>query len=74
MADVSAQISWRRVANLSVHVGAIHVDLAITTDLAAVVVDDVNHLLDFGFKDSVGRGVSDHRVAEVLLVLLRLLF
>mmetsp|Transcript_20222 Transcript_20222/g.43799 ORF Transcript_20222/g.43799 Transcript_20222/m.43799 type:complete len:389 (-) Transcript_20222:246-1412(-) len=64
MAHVCADVTRRGEANLSVHVGAVHVDLA------AVVVDDLTHLLDGELKAAVGGGVGDHEAAQVVLVLL----
>lgn len=40
MADVSSKESWRGKADLSVHVGSVHIDLA------SVFVDNFTHFMD----------------------------
>ena len=52
-------------ADLGVHVGAVHVDLA------AVLVDDPADLLDVLLEHAVRGGVGDHQRGELVLVLPR---
>ncbi len=56
----------RHSADLGVHVGAIHVDLA------AVLVHDTADLPDARLEDAVGGGVGHHQAGERVPVLLRL--
>ncbi|CAH0038163.1 unnamed protein product [Clonostachys rhizophaga] len=66
VADVGADVAGAAEADLGVHVGAVHVDLA------AVLVDDAADLLDLGLEDAKGAGVRDHDGGDVLGVLLAL--
>ncbi|CAI6084484.1 unnamed protein product [Clonostachys chloroleuca] len=66
VADVGADVAGAAEADLGVHVGAVHVDLA------AVLVDDAADLLDLGLEDAKGAGVGDHDGGDVLGVLLAL--
>ncbi len=71
MADVGADprlAAGAAEADLGVHVGAVHVDLA------AVGVDDAADVLDGFFEDAVGGGIGDHDAGEVLAVLRGLFF
>ena len=60
VADVGADVAGAAEADLRVHVGAVHVDLA------AVLVDDLADFLDGFLEDAVGGGVGDHQRGEVL--------
>ncbi|VUC29849.1 unnamed protein product [Clonostachys rosea] len=66
VADVGADVTGAAEADLGVHVGAIHVDLA------AVLVDDAADLLDLWLEDAKRAGVGDHDGGDVLGVLLAL--
>src|SRR2546425_823425 len=63
VADVGAADGGAGEADLRVHVGAVHVDLA------AVVVDDFADLLHALFEHAVRARVGDHQAGEVLRVL-----
>ena len=67
MADVGADLAGGREADLGVHVGAVHVDLA------AVVVDDLADLGDALLVDAVGGRVGHHQGSQLVLVGLDLL-
>ncbi len=62
VADVGADVAGAAEADLGVHVGAVHVDLA------AVVVDDAADFLDGFFEDAVGGGIGDHERGEFVSV------
>lgn len=64
MAYVCSEVAWRSEADLSVHVGAVHVDLS------SIFMDDVDHFSDSVLVLSSGRRESDHEGSEVLLMLL----
>src|SRR5207245_9918453 len=66
VADVGADVTGPREADLRVHVGAVHVDLA------PVLVDDLADLADRLLEDAVRRRVRDHERAQVVGVRLRL--
>ena len=61
VADVGADVARAAQADLRVHVGAVHVDLA------AVLVDDLADLLDALLEDAVRRRVGDHQRGELVL-------
>ena len=63
VADVGADEAGAGEADLGVHVGAVHVDLA------AGVVDHLDDVLDAGLELAVGGRVGDHERAEAVLVL-----
>lgn len=56
----------RRPSHLSVHVGAVQVDLA------AVGVDEITHLPDVLLKHAEGGGVGEHHGCQAGLVFVRL--
>ena len=58
VADVGADVARAAEADLRVHVGAVHVDLA------AVLVHDPADLPDRALEHAVGRGVGDHERRE----------
>src|SRR5215831_11029138 len=62
MAHVSTNVTGTAEANLSVHVGTVHVDLT------AMGVNDVADFANGCFKNSMGRRVSDHQSCEIILV------
>lgn len=66
MADISTDLTRRAKANLCVHVGTIHVNLA------TVLVNDSASLLDLRLEDTECARVSDHEGTEFLTVLLAL--
>ena len=67
VANISTNLTRRAQANLSIHVGAVHVDLP------AVFVDNLADLLDLGLKDSIRAGVGNHHCAKLGGMLLALL-
>src|SRR5882762_8646991 len=62
VADVRADIARPTQADLGIHVGAVHVDLA------AVRMNDPANLDNRFFEDSMRRGISYHQGGELLLV------
>ena len=62
MANVRANMTGRRQANLGIHVGAIHVDLP------AVFVDDSADFQDALLKDAMRGGISHHHGAQRFFV------
>ena len=58
MTDVRAHITRSGKPDLSVHVGAVHVDLS------AMGVDDLANPLNPLFEDTVRRRVGDHQSTE----------
>jgi hypothetical protein len=64
MADIRTDVSRAGQADLRVHVGTIHVNLA------AIGVDDAGDFVDAFFIDTVGARVGDHQTGKVVLVLL----
>lgn len=66
MADIGANGTRRGQANLSVHVGTVHVDET------AVLVDEVTGPSNIGLEDTVGAGVGDHNGTKLVSVLLAL--
>jgi hypothetical protein len=64
MADVGADVAGAAEADLGVHVGAVHVDLA----AVAWTISQMSDLLE----DAVGAGIGDHQGGEIdFFVLLR---
>ena len=63
MADIRADIAGPAQADLGVHVGAVHVNLA------AVFVDDIADVFDARFEHAMRAGVGDHDGGEIFLVL-----
>ena len=66
VADVGAHFGGAAEADLGVHVGAVHVDLA------AVHVDDFADFDDGLLEDTVGAWVGDHERGEAVAVLIGL--
>ena len=64
VADVSSHIAWVGPADLSIEIGAVHVDLS------ADLVDAVNDLTDVALEDTVRTWVGDHDGCDTILVLL----
>ncbi len=62
MADIRADVARAGQADLRVHVGAVHIDLA------AVGVDDAGDLADAFLVDPMGARVSHHQTGQVILV------
>ncbi len=63
MADVGAEVAGAAEADLRVHVGAVHVDLA------AVLVHDVADAADLLLEHAVRRGIGDHQRGQIFGVL-----
>lgn len=66
VADISTESARGGEANLSVHVGTVHVDLA------TVLVDELANLANLGLEDTVGARVGNHDGTEVISVFLAL--
>ena len=64
--DIRPEVTGAAQADLSVHVGPVHVDLP------AVGMHDLADLGDGRLEHAVGRGVGDHQRSQVVLVLLGL--
>lgn len=62
MADISSEVAWGGIADLSVHVGPVHVNLS------SVFVYDFYHLRDGVFVFAVGGRESDHKGSQFMLV------
>src|SRR4051812_42030425 len=65
VADVGADGGGTGQADLGIHVGAVHVDLA------AVLVNELTDFPDVFFEDAVGAGVGNHEAGEILFMLAR---
>ena len=63
MANIGTDETGAGEADLGIHVGAIHVDLA------AVLVDELADVADAGFENAVGGRVGDHQRGEIRRVL-----
>ena len=66
MADIGTNFTRRTEADLSVHVGTVHVDLT------TVLVNKITGLLDLRFKHTESARVCDHDCTKLLAVLLTL--
>ena len=64
MADIGADGAGAGEADLGVHVGAVHVNLA------AVAVDDLADFLHVFLEHAMRRGIGDHQRGQIVLVLL----
>src|SRR5207245_9267055 len=64
VADIRADVGGAAEADLGVHVGSVHVDLA------AELMRHLANGFDVFFEDAVGGGVGDHQGGEVVFVLL----
>src|SRR5271155_5581204 len=67
VADISSDLTRITQTDLSIKVGAIHINLT------TMVVDDLTHCLDMRFKYSKCTRVCDHDSCKLIFVLLALL-
>ena len=62
MTHIRADRCWVGKADLGIHVGAVHIDLA------AILVDDPANILDALFEHAMRRRIGYHQCGKLLLV------